>query len=176
MPTTSETKICRRCFSTIDARARKCPACHSLLGSGVLFAPALAILAIAATLAMLFGLTLLIEWSRRNPSEDFSADFSIVESTLYLGPQAFPVDGDERLCPTVVGRLKNNGTHDLDSIELQFHALNAEGKLIDVYQEYLSGPFKPGEEYAFKLTGAPIHLPQSDYVGHEVIVRGASHR
>jgi hypothetical protein len=38
---------------------------------------------------MLFGLVALLDRSRRSPAEDFSADISIVESKLYLGPGHF---------------------------------------------------------------------------------------
>ncbi len=171
--TNSETKICRKCFSTIDARARKCPACHSYLGSAILFAPALAVLAVGLALAMLAGLVVLLERRQKYQFENHATDVSIVDSEFYLGPPEYPEAGNELLCPIVVGRLKNNGAQELGSIGLQVESLNAEGALIDVYEEYVRGPFKPGEEYAFKVRGQPIHLPQANYAEHNVIVRNA---
>jgi len=174
MSPSADVKICKHCFTSIDARARKCPACHSLLGTRAFWAPVIVLLLFGAMLLMMVGAARLVELSRRRSTANHSSDVTIIESNLHLAPQSsYRSAGEKTIHPMMVGWVRNDGLRQLGNVYLEGRIFNDKGDLIDVIQGYASSSLKPGEKCAFKITGDEILRPESDYAKHTVVVTNA---
>ena len=169
MSSAATTKQCRMCFSEIDARAKKCPHCQMLQGTWLL-----ATLFVVAAIPLSLVLLAWFIMPHNSRNDDYSSTISVSKSKFYLAQSHYPAPSEvDTECPSVVGLLKNNGEHRLDFIEIQLQMFNESNELIDVCDSTVDGPFTPGEELAFKITGGPIHSPEAEYSSHKVIVRRA---
>jgi len=101
-------------------------------------------------------------------SPNYAADIKIVSSDLYFTPRT---DGKS---PSIVGQLRNTGSHSVDHVVLEIQVSNKEGKLIDSFRSHIQEQIEPGDEISFKSPGYQIiHLPETDYATLEIIVRSA---
>jgi hypothetical protein len=95
-------------------------------------------------------------------------DIRVLSSDQYFAPGYH-----QGKSAVLIGMIRNEGTATLDAVELEVHFFDNSGKLIDVFAGTFSGPLKSHEEKPFKITGDNIHLPESDYHSHKIIVVGA---
>jgi chromosome condensin MukBEF complex kleisin-like MukF subunit len=133
--------------------------------------PLIAIVAIFAILMSFIGMLEYMVRQRNRSPENHSSDLFVSSSKLYIAPDNYQSDGQEQLAPLVIGEMQNKGAQVLDDIRLEARIFDAKDQLIDVFDDYVQGPLKPGEKLAFKLNGQPIHLQEAEYKRHEVLVR-----
>lgn len=174
----NDAKTCKTCKSSIHIKASKCPRCHAYQGIWHFL--------IVGTIACLFlvpiaGIVTLVVVDRMHRFDQrievvYSPDISILESRLYFAPSAdFSNNDVSQMCPTIVGRLTNNDKRSYTSIEFRVELLNDDGELIDYFSGSSYGDFRTDHEYAFKLIGDPLHLPESEYKLHRIVASHAGH-
>jgi len=163
------TKTCPICYSTVDARAKKCPHCHSLLGFYKVVVPAMVVFGIVGV----FGFLALLVWAAspryRYLRNDVAGSIKVVSSKHYFAPSS-----NNGKTTVIIGSLSNAADQTLGSIEVEARFYNKENELIDLVSDSYVGPVGPHEEAPFKITeSANIHLPEVDYATHKVIVKHA---
>lgn len=163
------TRTCRKCFSEIDARAVKCLKCHSgqLTLRFVHFA--IPVFVLAAFAAAIIWIEILAHHRDRPIGRDCAADIEVVSSRLFFVPH------EESRRTVIVGLLKNVGETSINQTVLEVRITDADGSLIDTVTQYVHSDLPPGREVPFKLSASQnIHLPQSEYAHHLIIVRAAN--
>ena len=164
-------KTCSTCFSEIDARARKCPKCHTLQGPLKILLIAGATLVVVSLVGSVVWFDIIVHQKFRSDGPDFSENIEVADSRLFFVPN----EDSHRV--SVVGLLKNSGKSRVNRIKLELRLTDADGKLIDAIKQTTNDDMLPGGEVSFKIsTYQNIHLPQSDYANHELIIRSAYHR
>jgi hypothetical protein len=174
MPSEELKKTCPSCFMQIDVRARKCPYCHALQGARRLAAIGAIVLSVVLAFVLLGSLVWCDYWAYRRTGysgPDRSGDIQIVQSQLYFVPQ----QGGH--AASVVGILRNNAATPVDDVQMEVQVFGDGSKLIDSFQGRYAGHAEPGEEVSFKVSDYwNIHLPESEYKSHRVLVREARQR
>jgi hypothetical protein len=165
------TKTCPTCFSDIDARAKKCPQCHSPLGVYRL----VAVLLVFVCLFGAIGFVVLIIWGASGrhyyQEVDHPGDVKIVSSQHYFAPGYQNQSGKNA---TIVGSLRNDSDEALTNVKLEVRFYNAKNELIDLFEGSIGGPMKAHEEMPFKVSDSShIHLPEAEYASHKIIAKHA---
>mgnify|MGYP000895090205 CR=1 FL=1 len=163
-------KLCRYCYEPLDPRAKRCPHCriqqtrlawllHPAVLALLMFSPLVFMVATGAFVHQKFG-----------PGKDFSRyrhQLVAVETRMEPGRK------DESTVLLVTGKLENRSRIPWEEIETECRFLDADGKLIDVNNDYHSLSVQPGENRSFAITHFP-YLPVADYAACEVEVRWAT--
>ncbi|NQV22810.1 MAG: hypothetical protein HQ518_00460 [Rhodopirellula sp.] len=171
MESETPTKICRTCFSEIDARAGKCPKCHSLQGPLKQLLIAGIILVVATLIGSAIWFDILVHRRLEPHGPNYAANIDVVSSRLFFVPK------EKGHSASVVGQLRNSGTVAVDVITLEVRLLDKDGGLLDSVTRSLSEHLVPNDEISFKVpTYQNIHMPQDSYANHVVIVRSAKQR
>jgi hypothetical protein len=163
------TKTCPICYSAVDARAKKCPHCHSLLGFYKVVAPAMVVVCIVGA----FGFIALLIWAAsprpRHAYNDLAGNLKVASSKHYFAPSS-----NNGTTTVIIGSLSNAGDQTLTQVEIETRFYNKQNELIDVFTDPYVGPITPHEETLFKITeNANIHLPEADYATHKLIIKHA---
>lgn len=165
------TKTCSTCFSEIDARARKCPACHALQGRLKCFLVTGATLTMTVVVGSVIWFDIVVHQRLQSKGPNLANNIEVVASRQFFVPK------EENHQVSVVGLLKNTGKEPVNRITLELRLTDRDGSLIDASTRTVTGDLQPGDEVSFKVSGyQSIHLPQADYAQHQVIVRSARHR
>jgi hypothetical protein len=163
------TKTCPICYSTVDARAKKCPHCHSLLGVYKVVIPAMVIVGMLGV----FGFLALLIWAAspgpRHAPNNLASNLKVVSSKHYFAPSS-----NNGTSAVIIGSLSNVGNQTLAHMEIEARFYNKQNELIDLFTEYHSDPLPPHEETPFKMNESTnIHLPEADYATHKLIIKHA---
>jgi hypothetical protein len=165
----ANTRLCPVCFSEIDARAKKCPQCHSPLGIYKFGAAVLVFIFVFGGIGFLALITWGLSRPRKFETVNHAAEVKTVTSKTYFAPGA-----QNGMVATIVGALRNDGNETIKSVYLEARFFNANNELIDVFDSSYMGSIKPREETPFKISdGANIHLPEREYASHKLIVKQA---
>ena len=128
------TKTCHICYSTIDARAKKCPHCHSLQGIYKFVAPVL----VAICIVGIFSFIGILIWAGVPPSRhrnsDRDADVQIVSSKHYFAPSS-----NSGKTTTIVGSLSNGSDRTIRNLDVEVRFYDTKDELIDVYTDNYYG-------------------------------------
>lgn len=165
------TKTCPICFSVVDARAKKCPHCQSLLGFYKVVVAALVFVCLFGAI----GFIALIAWATNSRPRSSRAGLpdvvTIVSSQRYFAPGYQNQSGK---IATIVGSLRNDSDKILRHVDLEVRFYNAKNELIDLFEGSHHGPIKAQEETPFKISdNVNIHLPEADYATHKLVVKHA---
>ena len=163
------TKTCPLCYGTVDARAKKCPHCHSLLGPYRIAVPAMVIACIGALFASL--VLLICAASARPPHkrDNLAANLKVITSKHYFAPSS-----NNGTSTVIIGSLTNTGDQPLTYMEIEAQFYNKQNELIDLFSDFQTGPIAPHEEMPIKMSeGTNIHLPEADYATHKLIIKHA---
>jgi hypothetical protein len=163
------TKTCPICYSTVDARAKKCPHCHSLLGFYKVLIPAM----VCAGILGFFGFIAILIWAAspgpRPVPSDLAGNIKVVSSKHYFAPSS-----NNGTTTVIIGSLSNTGDQTINSPEIEARFYNKENELIDLFTDSYFGRIAPHKETPFKITEiANIHLPEADYATHKLIIKHA---
>lgn len=162
--TRTKTKTCGTCFSEIDVRAKKCAFCRESQVKSRKLTIRSILLIVSGLLVALVVVGSLVWIQSRN----YAADIKVVSSELYFTPRT---DGKS---VSIVGELRNAGTIPVNVVVLEIRVSNRDGKLIDSFRLYIRERIEPNDEISFKRPGYQIiHLPETDYAAHDIIVRSA---
>lgn len=165
----SVTKSCPVCFSTIDARAKKCPHCYAMQGIYKFTIP----FGVVVGLLSLIGFFTLLSWAagphRLQKRIDHISDAKVVSSKHYFAPST----GTGEL-PILIATLSNESDHTITDLIYEVRFYNKQDELIDVIDGSHYDSIEPHEEIALKVTAnTSAHLPESDYASHKLIIKHA---
>jgi len=114
---------------------------------------------------------LIVHQRLQSHGPNLAGNIDVVASRLFFVPR------DKSHQVSVVGLLKNVGKEEVNRIVLELRLTDKDGNLIDSIKQSTRDQLEPGDEVSFKLSAyRNIHLPQSDYAQHSVIVRSATYR
>jgi hypothetical protein len=163
------TKTCPICYSTVDARAKKCPHCHSLLGVYKVVVPAMVIVEVLGVFGFLAILIWAVSPGPRHAPNNLAGNLKVVSSKHYFAPSSN--DGKNAV---IIGSLTNTGNQALNLIEIEARFFSKQNELIDLFTEFHTDPLPPHEETPFKMNESTnIHLPEADYATHKLIIKRA---
>jgi hypothetical protein len=163
------TKSCPVCFGTIDARAKKCPHCHSPQGIYKFTIP----FGIVVAILSLIGICTLLSWAAgphgRQKRIDRASDAKVVSSKQYFAPAT-----GNGVFPLLIASLSNESDHMITGLTYEVRFYNKQDELIDVIEGSNYGLFEPHKEFVVKATASTsAHLPESDYASHKIIIQRA---
>jgi hypothetical protein len=171
MDSETPTKICRTCFSEIDARSRKCSGCHSLQGPVKQLIIASVVLIVVLVVGSVIWFDILVYRRFQTHGPNYAANIEVVSSRLFFIPN------EKGHSASVVGKLRNSGAVAVDVVTLEVRLMDKDDGLLDSVTRSLSEHLIPNDEISFKVpTYQNIHMPPDAYADHAVIVRSAKQR
>jgi len=173
----TKTKTCSACFNTIDARATKCTHCQSYLGF-MRFAAFSAVIGGCVLILVLMIGALLMEFGihRELFADDinYAGQVTIQSSEMFLTVKGGSQTNAAKMI-SVLGRLRNDSRHVLQSVRLRVEVEDEDARLVDSFEGSVSGPLNPGDSTSFRINSYNrIHFPETHYKKHTVVVRRAT--
>jgi hypothetical protein len=120
-----------------------------------------------------FGCIAVLIWAAssgpRPVQNDLASNLKVVSSKHYFAPSS-----NSGASAVIIGSLSNAGDKTLTQVEIEARFYNKQNELIDLFVDPYVGPVTPHEETPFKISeSANIHLPETDYATHKLIIKHA---